>query len=355
MIDLKTPYKIQRTPHSRISELDTDSIPFGRIFADHMLVCDYADGKWEEPVIVPYGKMLFSPSISALHYGQSIFEGMKAFKNSAGEPLLFRARDNYERMNRSAARLCMPEIPEDIFLGGLRELVSLDRDWIPNKEGYSLYLRPFYFATDEYVGIRPSETYKFIIFSCPVGAYYPEPVNLLISDEFVRASERGTGESKAAGNYAASLLGAKRAQEKGYHNVIWVDAKEYKYVEECGTMNIFFVIDGVAITPSLTGTILRGVTRHSVITLLRDKGIPVEERRITAEEIYEAHKAGKLNEAFGTGTAATIAHVNKIGFKGEDMQLPPISERKIGPWLLQTLSDLRTQKIEDPHGWVEKI
>lgn len=355
MIELKTKIRIEKTPYSRLAEVDWNNIPFGRVFSDHMLEADYADGQWGEPVIRPYSKLATSPSISALHYGQSIFEGMKAFKNEAGEPLLFRPYDNYERMNRSAARLCMPDLPEHVYLDGLRELVSLDRGWIPDREGYSLYIRPFYFATDEYVGIRPSDTYKFIIFTSPVGAYYPEPVNLLISDEFVRASERGTGETKAAGNYAASLLGARKAQEKGYHNVIWLDAKEYKYVEECGTMNIFFIIDGVAITPSLTGTILRGITRHSVIQLLRDRGMTVEERRISAQEIHEAWKAGKLEEAFGTGTAATIAHVNKIGYKGHDMVLPPIAGRKTGPWLLKHLSDIRTQRVPDVHGWVEKI
>lgn len=355
MIALTTKIRIEKNPHSHLSEVDWNDVPFGRIFSDHMLEADYADGKWGEPVIRPYSKLATSPSISALHYGQSIFEGMKAFKNQKGEPLLFRPLDNFERINRSAARLCMPDLPHNIFIDGLKELVRLDKDWIPEQDGNSLYIRPFYFATDEYVGIRPSDNYKFIIFTSPVGAYYPEPVNLLISDEFVRATERGTGETKAAGNYAASLLGARKAQEKGYHNVIWLDAKEYKYVEECGTMNIFFIIDGVAITPSLNGTILRGITRHSVIQLLKEKGIPVEERKLEAEEIFQAHKAGKLQEAFGTGTAATVAHVNKIGFKGEDMQLPPIAERKIGPWLLSRLNDIRTQRVEDPFGWVEKI
>lgn len=360
---VKRKIQIQRVGRSRLFDQDINDVPFGKVFGDHMFTVDYKDGVWQEPEIVPYGKISVSPSISALHYGQSIFEGLKAYKNQLGQAVLFRPYENYERMNKSAARMCMPEIPEDIFMEGLYELIKLDRGWIPSAEGTALYIRPFYFATDEYVGIRPSENYKFIIFTCPVGAYYPDPVSLMVTAKYVRAIEGGTGEAKASGNYAASLLASTEAKEAGYSNVLWLDGKNHRFVEECGTMNVFFVIDGVVVTPKLTGSILHGTTRAAAIRALRDMGIRVEERLLSVDEIWESYEAGKLEEVFGTGTAATIAHVVRIGHdgtverikKGDEIILPPIEGRKIGPRLLDHLSDLRTGRIPDPFGWVVKV
>lgn len=352
---VRTSMKITPVEVSRISEVDFDNIPFGRVFSDHMLLANYADGAWQDAEIRPYGNLSFAPSITALHYGQAIFEGLKAYKSPEGQALIFRPEENFKRMNLSAIRMCMPEIPREIFMDGLQELINMDQQWIPEQEGSSLYIRPVYFATDEYVGIKASDHYKFIIFSSPVGSYYSDPVNLYVTREFVRASKGGTGEAKCAGNYAASLLGAKQAKDRGYHNVLWLDAVEQKYIEECGTMNVFFVIDGVAVTPQFTGSILRGITRHSVITLLQEMNVPVEERMITIDEVVEAHRNGKLEECFGAGTAATIAHVNKIGYEGEDVVMPPVEERKVGPALLKRLNDIRTGKVEDPYGWVTRI
>ncbi|MFM2376432.1 MAG: hypothetical protein RLZZ165_1529 [Bacteroidota bacterium] len=354
---------IQRIAKSRLHTVDFDDIPFGKIFADHMLVAGYADGEWGQATILPYQNISFAPAISALHYGQTIFEGMKAFKNQAGEPVLFRPLENWDRMNHSARRMCMPEIPLELFLDGLKQLVSIDREWIPQREGCSLYIRPFMFATDEFVGIRPSETYRLIMFSCPVDAYYPDPVGLMVSGKYVRAFEGGTGEAKTAGNYGGSLLGAKEAKEKGYHNVLWLDGKERKYIEECGTMNVFFIIDGVAVTPKLTGTVLHGTTRQALIQLLHDMGVEVQERLISLEEVIKAHDAGKLDEAFGAGTAAAVAPVVRIGHDGTvpilqgrtEIVLPPMEKRKVGPELLKRLSEIRVGLAPDTHGWLVPV
>jgi branched-chain amino acid aminotransferase len=255
-------------------------------------------------------------------------------------------------MNRSAERMVMPAIPEALFLDGLKELVRVDVGWIPTREDSSLYIRPLMFANDDFIGVQPSGAYKFVIFTCPVGSYYSEPVKLWVTREFIRAAPGGTGEAKTAGNYAASYYAAKEAKEKGYHNVLWLDAKEHRYVEECGTMNVFFVIDGVAVTPELSGTILRGVTRDSVITLLGDMNVEVQQRRVSIDEIQKAHEAGKLDEAFGAGTAATISPVIEIGSREGVMKLRPDEERKIGPTLLKQLTDIRHGVAKDEHGWM---
>ncbi len=350
----------ERVSKSRLSTVDFDHIPFGKIFADHMLVADYANGAWGEPKIVPYDKISFAPSISALHYGQSIFEGLKAYKNQLGEPVLFRPRENWVRMNHSAERMCMPAVPEEIFMDGLLALIKLDAGWISQNEGSSLYVRPFMFATDEFVGIRPSESYRFIIFSCPVAAYYSHAVGLLVTAKYVRAIDGGTGEAKAAGNYGGSLMGARDAKDRGYDNVLWLDGRERKYAEECGTMNIFFVIDGVVVTPRLDGTILHGTTRQALIELLHDMNIEVQERRISIEEVFDAAESGKLQEVFGAGTAATVAPVGRIGhdesvpeLKGRpEIQLPPVEQWTIAPALLKNLTDIRVGREADIHGWV---
>jgi branched-chain amino acid aminotransferase len=346
------PISIEKTQHSRLATIDFNNIPFGKIFSDHMLVATYEEGQWQTVQIMPYGRIEMAPSLSALHYGQAIFEGMKAYKNPLGKPLLFRPDANYQRLNKSAERLCMPGVPEEIFIDGLKQLIKLDADWIPEKDDSVLYIRPIYFATDESIGLKPSSSYKFIIITCPVGSYYSEPVRLMVTQKYVRACEGGTGAAKVAGNYAASLLADKEAKSKGYDNVIWLDAIHHKYIEECGTMNLAFVIDDRVVTPQLTGTILPGITRDSVLTLFRSMGITVEERLISIDEIATAYHQGRLKEAFGMGTAATIAHISTINYQGEEMTLPPISQREYGNTVYQTLKGIKTGQCDDSQGWV---
>lgn len=332
-----------------------NDIPFGKIFSDHMFVARYRDGHWQQPEILPYGPLQISPSMSSLNYGQSVFEGMKAFRGADQEVLLFRPDANHRRLNQSARRLAMPEVPKDLFLDGLKELVQIDRNWIPSREQGALYIRPLYFATDEYIGVKTSESYLLSIFTCPVGPYYAKPVDLFASKEFVRAAIGGTGAAKAAGNYASAMLPDKLAKAQGYNNVLWLDAAHHHFIEECGTMNIFFVIDGVVVTPQLSGTILPGITRNSAIQVLRQSGYRVEERAISIYEVQGAYREGRLQEAFGAGTAATIAHIARIGFAGEDMMLPNIEDRKVGPWLGAKLERIKFGVDPDPYGWVVKI
>ncbi len=352
---MKYKIKISKTENSRLSEVDFNNIPFGRTFSDHMFVADYEDGQWGDFRIEPFDRFSIHPAAMVLHYGQAIFEGMKASKSADGKPLLFRPEMHARRLNHSADRLCMPHVPEELFLEALHQLVGLDAAWIPPKEGSALYIRPFMIAVDEFIGVRPSEKYKFIIITGPVGPYYPKPVSLWVEQKYVRAATGGTGEAKAAGNYAASLLPAKLAQERGFDQVMWMDGREFRFIEEVGTMNIFFVIDGVVITPATDGTILRGITRNSILTLLRDQGIPVEERRISIDEVVSAHQAGKLQEVFGTGTAAVVAHVSKIGYQDQVLELPPIEERRIGELIKQEINALRSGRAADPRGWIVPV
>ncbi|MFD2248219.1 branched-chain amino acid aminotransferase [Pontibacter ruber] len=345
----------QRVAKSRISELDYNNIEFGKIFSDHMLVADFRDGAWQTPEIVPYGNMPLSPATSALHYGQSIFEGMKAYRSAEGEILLFRPYDNFKRLNISAQRMCMPEIPEEIFMQGLEQLIRLDAAWVPPTAGCALYLRPFMFATDDFIGVRPSSNYRFAVFTCPVGAYYGQPLNVAIEPNYVRSAEGGAGFAKAAGNYGAALLPARKMQERGYHQLIWTDACEHKYIEESGTMNVMFVIDNVLVTPAAGTTILDGITRKSVLQLARDMGIKVEERKVAVEEVITAQKAGKLQEAFGTGTAATIAQIASIHYQDTDYELPPIESRRVSNNVAAALDRIKTGQDTDPYNWVHKI
>jgi len=346
----------QRVAQSRISELDFNNMEFGKTFADHMLVVDYKDGAWQTPQIMPYGDMTLSPATSALHYGQAIFEGMKAYRNKTnGDILLFRPLDNFKRLNISAVRMCMPELPEDLFMQGLEQLLRLDADWVPPVPGSALYIRPYMFATDAFIGVRPSASYRFIIFTCPVGAYYNKPIKAAIEPEFARAAEGGTGFAKTAGNYGAALMPARNMQERGFQQLIWTDAREHKYIEEAGTMNVMFVIDGKLITPAVSSTILNGVTRSSVLTLARDMGYTVEERKVAVEEVIEAQRTGKLQEAFGAGTAATIAQIITIHYDGTDYELPPVEEREISNRIATELEKIRTGQAPDPHGWIYKI
>lgn len=347
--------RIQPVHTSRLPQLDVNHIPFGRIFSDHMLVAHYRNGAWEAPEIMPYGPLPIAPSVSALNYGQAIFEGMKAYRAPGGGTLLFRPEKNLQRLNHSAARLSMPALPEALFLEGLSELVRLDQGWVPPADKGSLYIRPVMFASDEFIGVRASESYIFSIITCPVGPYYAEPVSLLATKDYIRAAIGGTGSAKTAGNYAAAMLPDKLAKAQGYNNVLWLDAHEHKYVEECGTMNIFFIIDDVVVTPRLGGTILPGITRNSCIQLLRDNGYKVETRPISIYEIQEAYHEGRLKDTFGVGTAAVVTQVARIGFGGDDMVLPPVAERRTSNWLKQTLLHIQTGAAEDPYGWVVTV
>jgi branched-chain amino acid aminotransferase len=355
MISTDHKIKISKTSNSKLQTFDQENISFGKSFADHMFVADYKDGEWGDLRIEPYGPLNLSPATSAIHYGQSLFEGLKAFRDIDKQIYLFRPEANASRLNASAERMCMPAFPEDLFVQAVTELITLDKDWIPNVPGSSLYIRPFMFATDDYIGVKPSDTYKFIIFTCPVGAYYNEPVKVKIETLYSRACEGGVGRAKAAGNYAASLYPAKKAQEEGYHQLIWTDAKEHKYIEESGTMNIMFLIDDTLYTPSTGGTILPGITRDSVLKIAQSWGVKINETSVHVEELVRALKAGRVKEAFGTGTAATIARISTIGHDGTDYILPPFKEDDFSIRMGLFLEDLKRGKEKDNWGWVKKV
>ncbi len=344
-----------KTSSSRLSELDFDKISFGRLFSDHMFVADYNGEKWTNIRVEPFGRFTMHPASMVLHYGQAIFEGMKAFKNKDGQPILFRPEMHAKRIVASAKRMCMPEFPEDLFLEALQTLIGLDHNWIPPREESSLYVRPYMFATDEFIGVRPSKTYKFIIFTGPVGPYYARPVRLKAETEYIRAAKGGTGEAKFAGNYAASLLPAEKTKAAGFDQVMWLDGKEFRYIQEVGTMNIFFVVDGKVLTPPTDGTILKGITRDSVITILQDKGYTVEEKPVDIHELIAAQEAGTLQEAFGTGTAAVIAPVSQIAYGEKLIELPAITDESIAMQAKREINDLRSGKIEDKRGWIVPI
>jgi len=335
------------------------ALGFGTIFTDYMFNMDYSPKEgWHNPRIEPYGPMAMDPATMVLHYGQAIFEGLKAYRKDSGDIQLFRPKDNLRRLSLSADRLCMPELDEDFILESLKKLLNIEKDWVPSAPGTSLYIRPTIIATDPYIGLRSSNTYRFFIILSPVGAYYPEgfnPVKIWVTTEYVRAVRGGVGQAKTAGNYAASLYATKLANEDGYTQVMWLDGVELKYVEEVGSMNIFFVIGDEIVTPKLNGSILPGVTRDSVIKLARSWGLKVVERRIGIEEIYQAHDRGELTEVFGSGTAAVISPVGNIKFNGREIT---ISERKVGPIsakLFQVLMDIQYGKAEDTFDWTMPI
>ncbi len=347
--------KINKIQKSRVSEYDINNVPFGKCFSDHMFVAEYADGKWQKPYIQPYEDVPMSFAMSALHYGQAIFEGMKAYKNENGEVSLFRPMENIRRMNKSAIRMAMPEVPEDLFMNGLMELIKLDSAWVPSSETGSLYIRPFLIATDEAIGVKISDTYKFVIITCPAGKYYSDPIKVLVETNFYRAVHGGVGFVKAAGNYGRSLYPTKLAQQKGYQQVIWTDSETRQCFEESGTMNVMFVIGDKLLTPGLSDTILDGVTRSSVLALACSWGMTVEERKVTIAEVFKAIEDGTLKEVFGCGTAATIAHIVGIGHNGKDYVLPPVSDRQFSPKVDETLRQIRKGKIEDKMNWMVKV
>ena len=338
---------------------EDDGLGFGTFFTDYMFNMDYNPQKgWHNPRIEPYGPIEMDPSTMVLHYGQAIFEGLKAYRTDSGEIQLFRPKDNLGRLNKSGHRLCMPALDESFILEALKELLRIEKDWVPHTHGTSLYIRPTIIAMDPYIGLRSSHTYRFFIILSPVGAYYPEgfnPVKIWVTTEYVRAVRGGVGQAKTAGNYAASLYATDLANKDGYTQVMWLDGVELKYIEEVGSMNIFFVIGDELITPALNKSILAGVTRDSVIQLAKSWGVKVVERRISIDEIYEAHSKGELKEVFGSGTAAVISPVGHIKFNGKEIAIGDGSVGPLAGKLFQSLMDIQYGRAEDPFQWVMPI
>lgn len=338
---------------------DESALGFGKIFSDHMFLMEYrSEHGWVNARIVPYGPIPLDPAAMALHYGQEIFEGLKAYRGAGGEICLFRPRMNFERLNRSAARICMPEIPAEDQLQAVSALLKTDRDWIPSSRGTSLYIRPVMIATEAGLGVRPAAEYLYFIITGPVGNYYArgfEPVRILVEQRYVRAAKGGVGEAKTAGNYAASLLAARNAKEKGFDQVLWLDAGEQGRIEEVGTMNIFFLFDDEVVTPPLSGSILPGVTRDSVLRIVRDWGCKVSERAVTIEQVRASARDGSLREAFGTGTAAVISPVGMLCHRGEEIPINGGCVGEISKRLQDEIMGIQYGEIPDRYGWVHKV
>lgn len=352
---IDTLFDVRKVSSSRIADVNLDAPGFGRVFSDHMLEMEYRDGQWQQPEIKPYGTIEITPALNVLHYAQSVFEGTKAYYVDGDSVNLFRPEKNYERMVRSCERMCIPKVEKDVFIEGIKQLIKLDHQWVPQKDGNSLYIRPFACAFDPIISARVSDTYRFYIITSPVGSYYDRPVKLTTSQEYVRAVKGGVGDAKTAGNYAASLYPAQQAKKQGFDQVLWLDADEHKYVEEVGTMNIFFVIDGVLLTPSLRGTILPGVTRNSVIELAKHWNMPVEERRISIEEVMQAGEDGSLEEVFGAGTAAVVAPVKEVHHDGQSVQFDIDERGPVGQKFYDTITGIQRGQVEDPFGWVTPV
>lgn len=348
---------VQRAYPTRLHEVDWDNLEFGKYFTDHMLVCDYTDGEWQEPQIVPFGDFRLSPVALALHYGQTIFEGMKAFRmdshpsNPDGRVNIFRADKHYERMALSSERMCMPVVPREIFMAGLLQLVKLDKAWVPDTPGSALYIRPFMIATEARLRVKVSGSYRFAIVATPTASYFEQPVRVKVERDFVRAPRGGTGYAKCGGNYGASMYPTNKAREEGYDQVLWTDSQTHRYIEESGAMNVFFVLNGTLVTPPLSDSILDGVTRDSLLQLAVRQGIPVSERLVDVEELKTAFKTGGITEAFGAGTAAIISPIGVIGIDGKDYTLPAAGRSGIGSVLKDTLENIRHGRDTDTEGW----
>lgn len=355
MLDIR----VEKTTSPKQIPDENDPLTFGTIFTDHMFIMNYETGKgWHDARVVPYQPVVLQPSAMVFHYGQEMFEGLKAYKTAGEKTLLFRPDKNVERANRTNRRICIPEIPEEDFVQAIKTVVKVDEAWIPKKEGTSLYIRPFIIATDPYLGVRPSDTYMFMIILSPVGAYYPEglnPVKIWIEDEYVRAVKGGIGEAKTGGNYVASLASQVKAHEEGYSQVLWLDGVERKYIEEVGAMNIFFKINGKIVTPMLNGSILPGVTRDSVIRLCEHWNIPVEERKISVDELITAAEDGSLEEVFGTGTAAVISPVGHLRYEDKVIQIQDGGIGELSHKIYNTITGIQLGKEEDPFGWSVEV
>lgn len=337
---------------------DQSTLKFGTEFTDHMFIMDYTEGKgWHDPRIVPYGPISLDPSTMIFHYGQAIFEGLKAYRNG-DDVLLFRPLKNMERVNISNERLCIPAIDPEFAVEAIKTLVDIDKDWIPSLPGTSLYIRPFIIATDPQLGVHPSHTYKFMIILSPVGAYYPEglnPVKIYVESNYVRAVKGGIGYAKTPGNYAASIKAQQEAAAKGYTQVLWLDGVEKKYIEEVGTMNVFFVIGDEVVTPELNGSILSGITRDSTIELLKSWGVKVSERRLSIQEVYDAHANGTLKEAFGTGTAAVISPIGELSWNDNKITVADGGIGELSGKIYDTITGIQSGKVEDKFGWAVRL
>ncbi|GLO67292.1 MULTISPECIES: branched-chain amino acid aminotransferase [Oceanobacillus] len=350
--------RVQRS-ETKKEKPQSDQLIFGRSFTDHMFVMDYSDPLgWHNASIVPYQPLTIDPSSMIFHYGQSVFEGLKAFRTDSGDIQLFRAEKNLERLNRSNDRLCIPQIDEEFTLKAIKQLISIDKDWVPSAEGTSLYIRPFIISTEAYIGVAPSMSYKLIVILSPVGAYYKEginPVKIAVEDHYVRTVKGGTGEAKTGGNYASSLKAQEIVAKQGFAQVLWLDGVEKKYVEEVGSMNVFFKINGEVFTPQLNGSILSGVTRSSVIELLKHWGVPVSEKRISIQDLYQAYLDGELEEAFGSGTAAVISPIGQLTWEGKDMIINNGETGELSKRIYDTITGIQYGDLDDPFQWVQGI
>lgn len=348
--------RVEKAATSGRDKVDFNNLEFGKHFSDHMFISEYRDGDWHDARIVPFGNISIHPALSALHYGQAIFEGMKAELDADGNPIIFRPMKNLNRLNISADRMAMPSIPEDLFMNAVDKLLTIDRDWIPTAPHSSLYIRPFMFGAEEFVGIKPAENFKLIIFTSPVGAYYSAPVKVFIHDKYVRAFPGGVGFAKCAGNYGATMMPVREIRKMGYDQILWLDGIHHRYLQEIGTMNIFVVIDGVIITPGLDeGTILDGITRDSVLKIAEDEGYTVQERDISIDEVINAFHEETLEDMFGTGTAAVLSHIGAFHYKGENYELPPVEGREISNKLKNRLTSIKSGKAEDIYGWLHQV
>lgn len=350
----KCKIEVTKVKQSKINEVDFNNLSFGSVFTDHMLVCTFKNGSWEEPKIVPYQPITLDPSAKIFHYGQSIFEGMKAYKDENEDVWLFRPIDNCKRLNISAKRLAIPELPEEYFMDGLKELLKLDSDWIPTQDGSSLYIRPFVFASGNGFHASPADEYTFVIACAPSGSYFSGKVKVLIEEKYSRSANGGVGFAKAGGNYAGQFYPTQLAKEKGYQQVIWTDDNTHEYIEEAGAMNIFVRINDTLITSPVSDRILDGITRKSIIEIAKDEDIDVEVRKLTVSEVVEAAKNGSLKEMFGAGTAAVISPIAGFGYKDHDFDLPEL-EAPYAARLKKRITDIQTNKAEDKFGWRVKV
>lgn len=350
-MELLTGISVKKSNHSRLSEVDFSNLEFGKYVADHMFVADYDKGEWLRPMIVPFSNLSLNPATLALHYGQTVFEGMKAFRMQDGRINIFRIDRHYERFARSLERMCMAVPAREIFTEGLLKLVETDRQWVPQLPGAALYLRPFMYASEARFGIKISDQYRFIIFSGPVPELYAEPIRVKVETDYIRAAKGGTGFVKCGGNYGGALYPTLLGRQQGFDQLLWTDAKENRYIEESGMMNILFVIDGVLVTPPKSDSILDGITRDSLLTLAADNGIPIEERPVAIEELEDAFRRSAITEAFGAGTAAVVAPIGLIHFNGIDYRLPDYTGDSISSVLKAKLEDIRTGRTVDPYGW----
>ena len=349
------PIPVERTAQSRLSTIDFNNLGFGNHISDHMLVAEYKNGKWHEPKVVPYGNLAMSPAMLSLHYGQAIFEGMKAFKNKDGELVIFRPQRHYQRLLKSMERMCMPAMSEEFFINSLNAVIKVDEAWVPTSEGSSLYLRPFLFATEARLGVKIADEYKFIILTSPVGPYFAKPVRVKVEEHYVRAAEGGTGFAKCAGNYGGAFYPTQLAKEQGFDQVLWTDARDHQYIDESGAMNVMFVLNGKLVTPQLTSAILDGITRNSLLALAGKMGITVEERKVSVVEVKEGFEKGTLTEAFGVGTAAVVSTIAAINIAGEEFTFSVVDGNSIQLRLKKKLEDIRHGYEPDEFGWVYKI